>query len=67
MTELVKSIFREYDIRGIYPDELNEDSIAVISKSIAQKCHKESINEVVIAHMYVSVLLSNEKQQKLLF
>ena len=42
MPELVKSIFREYDIRGIYPDELNEDSIAVISKSIAKKCNKES-------------------------
>ncbi len=49
MPELVKSIFREYDIRGIYPDELNEDSIAVISKSIAKKCYKESIDEVVIA------------------
>tara|TARA_Y100001935_G_scaffold237038_1_gene222212 strand:+ start:740 stop:2107 length:1368 start_codon:yes stop_codon:yes gene_type:complete len=49
MPELVKSIFREYDIRGIYPDELNEDSIAEISKSIAKKCHKESIDEVVIA------------------
>ena len=49
MPELVKSIFREYDIRGIYPDELNEDSIGEISKSIAKKCHKESIDEVVIA------------------
>ena len=49
MPELIKSIFREYDIRGIFPDELNEDSIAKIAKSIAHKCHKESVDEVVIA------------------
>ena len=49
MSELIKSIFREYDIRGIFPDELNEDSIAKIAKSIAQKCQQESVAEVVIA------------------
>ena len=49
MSELIKSIFREYDIRGIFPDELNEDSIAKIAKSIAHKCHKELVDEVVIA------------------
>ena len=49
MSELIKSIFREYDIRGIFPDELNEDSIAKIAKSIAQKCYQESVAEVVIA------------------
>ncbi len=49
MPELIKSIFREYDIRGIFPDELNEDSIAKIAESIAHKCHKESVDEVVIA------------------
>ena len=49
MPELIKSIFREYDIRGIFPDELNEDSIAKIAKSIAHKCHKELVDEVVIA------------------
>ena len=49
MSELIKSIFREYDIRGIFPDELNEDSIAKIAKAIAQKCHQESVAEVAIA------------------
>ena len=24
MSELIKSIFREYDIRGVFPDELND-------------------------------------------
>ena len=33
--EVNKSIFRENDIRGIYPDQLNEDSIAIIGKAIA--------------------------------
>ena len=49
MSELIESIFREYDIRGIFPDELNEDSIAKIAQSIAYKCNKESVDEVVIA------------------
>ena len=49
MSELIESIFREYDIRGIFPDELNEDSIAKIAQSIAHKCNKESVDEVVIA------------------
>ena len=49
MSELIKSIFREYDIRGIFPDELNKDSIAKIAKSIAYKCLEESVDEVVIA------------------
>ena len=48
MSELIKSIFREYDIRGVFPDELNENSIAKIAKSIAHKCYKESVDEVVI-------------------
>ena len=48
MPELNKSIFREYDIRGIVPDELNEDTISKIAKSIALKCHKESVDEIVI-------------------
>jgi len=48
MPELHKSIFREYDIRGIVPDELNEDTISKIAKSIALKCHKESVDEIVI-------------------
>ena len=26
--KLIKSIFREYDIRGTYPEEINEDSIS---------------------------------------
>ena len=29
------SIFRDYDIRGIYPSELNEDSYYIIGKAIA--------------------------------
>ena len=43
-----KSIFRENDIRGIYPDQLNEDSIAIIGKAIASKCKKENIKSISI-------------------
>lgn len=30
------SVFRDYDIRGIYPDDINEDSFYIIGRSIAQ-------------------------------
>ena len=43
-----KLIFRENDIRGIYPDQLNEDSIAIIGKAIASKCKKENIKSISI-------------------
>ncbi len=35
--KLIESIFREYDIRGTYPKEINEVSIANIGKAIALK------------------------------
>ena len=31
--EVNNSIFRENDIRGIYPDQLNESTIALIGKA----------------------------------
>ena len=40
---ITNSIFREYDIRGTYPDELNEEVIEQIAFAIAKKCHKEGI------------------------
>ena len=40
---IISSIFREYDIRGTYPDELNEEVIEQIAFAIAKKCHKEGI------------------------
>ena len=46
--EITKSIFREYDIRGIYPEEINEDTINEIAKAISIKCVKENISEICI-------------------
>jgi phosphomannomutase/phosphoglucomutase len=43
-----KSIFREYDIRGIVPQQINEDSIKAIASAIAKKCHDEKVDELVL-------------------
>ena len=43
-----KSIFREYDIRGIVPSQLNEASIKSIAHAIAKKCNKENIIELAL-------------------
>ncbi len=43
-----ESIFREYDIRGIVPSQVNEASIKSISHAIAKKCNDENINELVL-------------------
>ncbi len=48
MTEITKSIFREYDIRGIYPSEINESSISLIAKAISIKCDQENVKELCI-------------------
>jgi len=44
-----ESIFRENDIRGTYPEELNESVIKEISKGIAKKCFQEDISSIVVA------------------
>ena len=43
-----ESIFREYDIRGIVPSQINEQSIKLISRAIAQKCNDENIDELAL-------------------
>ena len=43
-----KSIFRENDIRGIYPDQLNENTISIIGKAIAQKCRSQGICSISV-------------------
>ena len=44
-----ESIFRENDIRGTYPEELNESVIKEIAKGIAKKCFQEDITSIVVA------------------
>ena len=43
-----KNIFREYDIRGVYPIDLNEDVYFEIGNAIASKCNQLSINSIVL-------------------
>ena len=43
-----QSIFREYDIRGMVPEQLNDDSIDLIANAIAAKCKDENINELAL-------------------
>ena len=43
-----ESIFREYDIRGIVPTQINEISIGSIASAIARKCRHENINELAL-------------------
>ncbi len=43
-----ESIFRENDIRGTYPEELNETAIKDIAKGIAKKCFHEGVSSIVV-------------------
>ena len=43
-----ESIFREYDIRGTVPEQLNAVSINSIANAISAKCFSEGINELVL-------------------
>jgi len=47
--EISKSIFREYDIRGIYPAQINEQVVQKIAKAISVKCLNEGVSEICIA------------------
>jgi phosphomannomutase/phosphoglucomutase len=43
-----ESIFREYDIRGIVPEQINESSIKAIASAIARKCFDERVNDLAL-------------------
>ena len=43
-----KNIFREYDIRGVYPKDLNEDIYFEIGNAIASKCNRLRIDSIVL-------------------
>ena len=46
--QVTKSIFREYDIRGIYPEEINEDAINQIARAISIKCEQENVSKICV-------------------
>ena len=45
---VIESIFREYDIRGTYPSEINEDVISIIGQAIALKCKEEGVSQISV-------------------
>jgi phosphomannomutase/phosphoglucomutase len=42
------SIFREYDIRGVFPDDLSDEALEKIAHGIAVKCHQENVDTLAI-------------------
>ena len=46
--EITKSIFREYDIRGEYPNQINEEVVRKIGNAIAGKCINLNIKEICV-------------------
>ena len=46
--EITKSIFREYDIRGEYPNQINEEVVRRIGNAIAGKCINLNIKEICV-------------------
>ena len=63
-----QTIFREYDIRGTVPEQLNADSIKIIANAIAIKCSLENIQTLVlgrdgrISGPEIMTMLSSELQ-----
>ena len=43
-----ESIFREYDIRGIVPNQINDLSVKAIAKAVAIKCRNEFVDEIAL-------------------
>jgi len=46
--EITESIFREYDIRGTYPDQISEEVVKKIAVAISLKCQQEQVAEICI-------------------
>jgi len=46
--EITESIFREYDIRGVYPNEINEEIVNKIETAISVKCQQEEVTEIYV-------------------
>ena len=48
--KLIKEIFREYDIRGIYKEELDEETAYLIGKAYGTKLRELNKNKTVVAY-----------------
>ena len=43
-------IFREYDVRGIYPDQINKENFLYLGKALGTFLLKKNIKSIVIGH-----------------
>lgn len=66
---LPQNIFREYDIRGIYPTELNEENAELIGKAFGKILRARNIHKVVVGRddRSSSISLSNSFVSGLVF
>ncbi|MCS7224619.1 MAG: phosphomannomutase/phosphoglucomutase [Armatimonadetes bacterium] len=48
MAKVSPLIFRQYDIRGIYPDQLNEEVAFDIGRAYGTRCRRHGIHQVVL-------------------
>lgn len=48
--ELNKNIFREYDIRGIYNQDINEEISYLIGRGLGSKMHKLGLTKTIVAY-----------------
>ena len=48
--ELIKKIFREYDIRGIYPNELNEEFTYLLGRAFATKLLSLGKDKMIVGY-----------------
>jgi len=51
-----KSIFREYDIRGIVPEELNEQSVKLLGFFFGLEVQKQSKRGLLVMMLELTVL-----------
>ncbi len=45
---MISHIFREYDIRGIFPDELNEDTVYRLGRAFGTYFHEKGANKITL-------------------
>ena len=48
--DLCKTIFREYDIRGVYPEQLNEEVSYLIGRAFATKLISLNKNKMIVGY-----------------
>ena len=48
--KLIKKIFREYDIRGIYPNELNEEFAYLLGRAYATKLLSLGKDKMIVGY-----------------